>query len=525
MANEREYIVTLRDKDDATDFLTQMTATSAAVPTVPDRAVTVVDELPHSLRNTHYALTDEEAETLRNDPRVLAVELTPTERGFSKIHHAITSNQIFQRDNTSINNTMRNWGLARHSSHTNFSGNVLLEDYNYSFDGTGVDIVFIDSGIFPGHPEWSSTYDGTGPSRLQQVNWYDLTGIEGSQAPAGGYYMDVEGHGSNCASLAAGSQHGFAKGAHIYSIRIFDGIVGGTYYGAISDTVAFDMVRVFHENKPVVNGIKRPTICSNSWGYGIGYPTGSFTTTYRGVAHTQIGRNASYGQVYPNHGVRVPSVDAAVQDCVNAGVIMVGAAGNDYHKSDVSTGTDFNNKWNDGAGSGDIYYHQGGSPCNADAGMIVVGALDATSTEQKATFSTTGPGVDIYAAGVMTMGAWSNTSYVLSAVPDSRNPLFYLNKLSGSSMATPQVAGMLAVMAQVRPKYTPAQLKSWLMELSDKSTMTEGGNSYTNYRSLQGGVQRVATIAKYANPNPVVITSNSPSYPIFNHGTNLVLRS
>jgi len=73
MSTEREYIVTLHNAGDATDFIEQMTG-SSSVGDIPVRSVTVVNERPFSSRNTHYALTDAEAEQLRNDPRVLAVE-------------------------------------------------------------------------------------------------------------------------------------------------------------------------------------------------------------------------------------------------------------------------------------------------------------------------------------------------------------------------------------------------------------------------------------------------------------------
>lgn len=137
--------------------------------------------------------------------------------------------------------------------------------------------------------------------------------------------------------------------------------------------------------------------------------------------------------------------------------------------------------------------------------MICVGALDQTSTEQKTTFSETGPGVSIYTAGQMTMAAYANKSYYTSAVPDSRNSSFYLNKLSGTSMATPNTAGVACLMAGMRPHYTHDQIRNWLIELSDKNTMTEGTAGYTNQRHLQGGVQRVLNWPYKAN-NP--FTSN-----------------
>jgi len=484
MSTEREYVVTLRDKNDATDFITQMTDSSAAVDTIPARSVTVIDERPFSDRNTHYALTDAEAEQLRNDPRVLDVARPPQELGYEKVLHKIQPAQNFHRDFVTINNTMRNWGLYRHSQlNAGYVGDQVTGDYTYNQDGSGVDLILIDSGIFGGHPEWSTTYDGTGPTRLVDFNWASL-GVPSTPTSGsiGGYIGDSDGHGSNCASLAAGSHNGMAKGTALYSIRIF----AGGALGAISDTICFDIVKAFHLAK-VAAGNKRPTVCTNSWGWRGSYPS-SCTTFYRGTTYTHTGRNPTYGQVNSLVGVRITALDADVSDCIDAGVIMLGAAGNYYHKIDSPGGLDWDNTVN-----GD-YYHRGSSPTGPNAvgsSMICVGALDQTSTEQKATFSETGPGVSIYTAGHMTMGAYSNKAYYTSAVADSRNASYYLNKLSGTSMATPITAGVACLMAGMRPNYTNSQIRDWLIELSDKNTMTEGSAGYTNQRHLQGGLQRV----------------------------------
>jgi len=44
---------------------------------IPSRDVTVANARPASQRNTHYMLTDLEADVLRTDPRVYGVTLLP----------------------------------------------------------------------------------------------------------------------------------------------------------------------------------------------------------------------------------------------------------------------------------------------------------------------------------------------------------------------------------------------------------------------------------------------------------------
>ena len=77
--NLREYVVTLHNFDDLESFYTDM-ETEGGDLYIPSRGVDVSLRRPVS-RNTHYMLTDQEAEQLRQDPRVLAVELTLAEQG------------------------------------------------------------------------------------------------------------------------------------------------------------------------------------------------------------------------------------------------------------------------------------------------------------------------------------------------------------------------------------------------------------------------------------------------------------
>ena len=71
---EREYIVTLKAGVDYEQFNVEMIASTGGG-AIPDRTVDVANARPGSKRNTHYALTEDEADTLRQDQRVDAVEI------------------------------------------------------------------------------------------------------------------------------------------------------------------------------------------------------------------------------------------------------------------------------------------------------------------------------------------------------------------------------------------------------------------------------------------------------------------
>ena len=493
---QKEYIITVNDPavwDEVWDLFTQG---GLGDNFIPQRPVEVINERPFNDFVAHFSLTDAEAAELMKDPRFASVELQAdlqedVEKGFLGVR-----THKFDKTNT-IDNTMKNWGLLRSTNTSNPFANTftVTGNYNYNLDGTGVDIIVVDSGVMAGHPEFAVNADGTGGSRVVDFDWYSL-GVPGipTGASIGGYLGDSDGHGSNCASIAAGNTCGWAPGAAIYSIRIFDGFdtITGQYLGAISSDLAFDLVKAFHLRK-ISQGNTRPTICTNSWGYRSSYNFMQYTV-WRGTQYNTTTRNTAYGQINATHPYVLNYLNVSADNASASGVIMVGAAGNYYHKIDVPGGVDYNNYYRYNYGNfytEDIYYHRGSSPTCANS-VINVGAIDSTTLEQKAVFSECGPRVDVYAPGVAIMAAYANKPYITNAVADPRKAGYHLNKLSGTSMACPQVTGILACVLQARPKMTPAEAKQFVIDNSLKNVIqVSGAESYTNQRSLQGGNNRL----------------------------------
>jgi len=489
----REYIVTVDDPAVWDTLWNELTVNGLGDNFIPQRAVEVINERPFNDFCAHFKLTDAEALELKNDSRIKHVELKGdlqegVEKGFNTIRAGKYDKSF------TIDNTMKNWGLIRSSSEANPFGSLssLQAEFNsFNLEGEGVDIVVMDSGVEPGHPEFAVNPDGTGGSRVIDFDWHSL-GVPGTPTGAsiGGWLGDSDGHGSNCASIAAGNTCGWASKANIYSLRIFAGysIRTGQYLGAVDSDLGFDIVKAFHLQK-VAQGIKRPTVCTNSWGWRATY-SGITGTYYRGMYYAGAYTRPDFGQVNYWHPYIINYVDAGVESCSAAGVICVGAAGNYYHKIDVPGGLDYDNYWVYGNNVENVYYHRGSSPTCAPS-MINVGALDNSATEQKAVFSETGPRVDVYSPGVMIMGAYANKPYQTYAVPDPRNTSYYLNKISGTSQATPQVAGVVSCLLSARPSATVDQIKAWLTEKSVKNQLVEGAPGYTNQRHLQGGNNRI----------------------------------
>lgn len=500
MSDKKEYIVSLKRDVNYDQFWTEMENPTSGLPAVPNRPIEIVNNRDASLRICHYSLTDEEAEKLRNDPRVYDVEIPPEQRDdIGLVRRAVQTSDFTKT--TSDTGSYVNWGLRRMIAESNpYTDDIVSGGYTYTLDGTGVDVVIQDSGIQADHPEFQ---DANGISRVQQIDWFAASGLAGTM-PAG-HYTDYDGHGTHVAGITAGLTYGWAKNAKIYSVKV-NGLQGDADPNSgISISNCFDVIKAWHAAKPIdpATGAKRPTIVNMSWGYNAFYSTVS-SMNYRGVTYsgTQIDTGAerwalglvplTYGPYFKTN-VRISSVDVDIQELIDAGVHVVIAAGNNYHKIDVSGGTDYNNYAV--TNNGTIYYNRGSSPLDDEA--IKVGNVDsnehAGGLEQAAESSEKGPGVDIWAPGTNIMSATSNTN-AFSGQEYYRNINFKQVNISGTSMAAPQIAGLGALYLQLNPESTPAQLKAWLQSQAKTTALYSTGlnNDFTDLRSLLGSTNRLA---------------------------------
>jgi subtilisin family serine protease len=526
---KREYVVTVRKDVDwkiIHDELVHDTSADDNVDSniIPDRECECVKERENNRRNTHYSLTENEAIRLRNDPRITGVvaiaDITsPKPRAIQEGN--------FNRNNTSTGNH-DNWGLLRHINQTNTFNNSTSDPggtYDYVLDGSGVDVIIVDTGIQVGHPEWQDT---NGVTRLQQIDWFAESGIAGTQ-PAG-FYTDVDGHGTHCIGTMAGKTFGWAKNARIYSITLY-----GNSGNELSTSDALDCILGFHNAK----GGSRPTVVNMSFGY-VWYLKTNVTpnqfsvdgTTwfdisggrYRGVTHsdTAYADLQNYGLIGELQGGSIygfprkyASLDADVETLINNGIHVCIAAGNDSMKIDVPGGIDYDNylSFENGGDTYYVYYHRGGTPSVNEGGDtltlgtqdsptgdlnegFMVGALENSDLldgsffkDKKTTFSQSGPGVNIYTAG----------RYIISAQPNTKGSPYFADsnykqsKYSGTSMAAPQMVGMVACLLQAHPDWTPAQVKKYF-ESNAVSNLNDTGNNndYTINTTIHGGPNRVA---------------------------------
>lgn len=492
--DQNKAVVTLHTGVDVDAFIEDMVSGTNHNEFMPGRRVELFNEKPDSLRNVDFVLTKEEAENLRNDPRIVDVRYgTKIENGIFLKGMSSDSPRLYSKTAT-LNNTHYNWGIPACVNSTNpFVTTDLTFTHNYPLAGKGVDVVIQDSGIDPTHPEWLSP-SGVG-SRLQQVNWPAVSGLSGTYTQNADHYTDPDGHGTHVAGTAVGRLYGWAKEANIYAIAIIDNPA------AFGVSASFNMIRNWHNLKAVTDtGYKRPTVVNMSWEYYKVYEniTGG---NYRGTGWSSTSMQSVYGMVQTiynrltgptryYHPVRVASVDADIADAIAAGVILVAAAGNDAHKIDVPSGLDYNNYYTNSV-DGIQYYHRGGTPSNT-SNVVTVGSVKFAQPEGKSFFSNSGPGITVWAPGEAIMSSVPAGSNIeLSSSTDyPLNPIFKATKLNGTSMAAPQVTGVVACMLGARPYYDQDKVKSWLVEQASSGRLTEIGSTYTDLAYLQGAANK-----------------------------------
>ena len=207
------------------------------------------------------------------------------------------------------------------------------------------------------------------------------------------------------------------------------GTVGGSAYG-VAKGVSLVAVRVLN--------------CSGSGTWsgviaGINWVTGQHGPGAPAVANMSLGGGAS------------SSVDTAVRNSINDGVSYAIAAGN-------------------GNAGG-----KGQNACNYSparvAEAMTIGATDRTDTKPR--WSNYGSCVDLFAPGVSITSAWytSNTA---------------TNTISGTSMATPHVAGVAAQYLQTNTAASPATVRSALYNNATPNVVKSSSTTnprllYTNY--------------------------------------------
>lgn len=479
----KEYIVALHEGVDYDQFWLDMENVTSGLPHIPDRAVSITNNRTAFKRLCEYALTDDEADRVRNDPRVIGIEIPVRNNPNVSIVHSIVEDKNFNKTTSGSGNEV-NWGLVRHSRTNNAYGTGLTttEKYNYTLDGFGVDVIINDTGLQQDHPEFSG--------RVTQLNWTSFcTNYSGNS------YQDNSGHGTHVAGIAAGATYGWAKRANIIPLAYADTNPNG------DPLDCFEALINWHRSK---NGNK-PTVVNMSWGLSLNVTSILSNTTggvYRGTPWLMgkaPGGGAGIGIIFGDTPVQIPYYtdvyNTAMAEVINAGITVVQAAGNEGSKVDIEGGVDYDNHLTLNVSPGIAYYHRGFSP--SDPRVILVGNLDyqteSNGLDRRSVpaRSNAGPRIDVWAAGTNIMSSVSSNTGQPYQHGDAT---FKQDMKSGTSMAAPQITGMCALYLQKYPNATPAEVKAWIKNTSIKNRIYSTGSDkdYADPKSLLGGTAGIA---------------------------------
>lgn len=543
----KEYIITLRRYDDLKSFYDDMETPGGNL-YIPNRAVKIATRRPIS-RNTHYLLTEEEAKLIREDKRVLAcevkIEIKNEPAGF------IQTSDGFNKDQT-ISNGNTNWGLLRCERGFQIPGwgsdgtSTQSGTITATSTGKNVDVVIIDGHLDPDHPEFAKNSDGTGGTRIIQYNWYqhnpEVTGESAETyvyPTSSDWGNGQDNHGMHVAGTAVGNTQGWARDANIYNITPYSYFRVNQDFGTYSNWASYtnssvyhiDYIREFHRTKPInpVTGIKNPTITTGSYYKPQRIPFSSFNSiTYRGQTFTAgtlsdwkiRTEQETVNEVttdYFRHEFYSASYAADIEDAIADGIILVSISGNYTQYIDREEGPDYNNTINYDiqGGSGSFYCHRGTDTATTP-GIICVGSVSEYSNESKAFYSGNGPRVDVYSPGTWIISSVhdgvQSTLFTSPTIDDPRNSSYKLSKYQGTSMACPQVTGILACALEHNPRMTPADCLDYLKQHGKTNQITDGDGTFLDKLSLLGSDNRFLYYKKQRNAEGYVtaqLTNNT----------------
>ena len=334
----------------------------------------------------------------------------------------------------------------------------------YGYTGAGITVAVIDSGITSWHDDLTNNSSTQYPYGNQRVAAF-VDFVNGQTQP-----YDDDGHGTHVAGIIAGNGYdsngqkaGVAPDASLVSLKVLDGNGNGTISNIIG---AFDWVVAHHAeyNIRVVNASVGASISESYW---------------------------------------TDPLTLAAKRVVDEGVVVVTAAGN--------VGLN---------GAGQTQYGGITAPGNAPW-VITVGASSTNGTPRRdddtmGSFSSRGPTFkdwgakpDLVAPGVGTISLanpQSNyyTTRAQALVPGSLPTAFtaYLS-LSGTSMASPVVAGTVALMLQANPSLTPNAVKAILEYTAETHADYDALTQGAGFLNTLGAV-RLARFYAGAQPGDTV---------------------
>ena len=305
----------------------------------------------------------------------------------------------------------------------------------FGYDGSGVGVAVIDSGI----TDWHDDLMQSGIPGSQRIDQFvDL--LNGRQAP-----YDDYGHGTHVAGIIAGNGYdsggartGIAPGVRLLILKVLD----GSGRGRISDVIAAFEYVIQHRHEFNVR------VINVSVGAGV---SESYTTDFLAEASRRA---------------------------VEQGIVVVAAAGNAGRRPDGRTqygaiAAPGNAPWVLTVGASS---HMGTTDRNDDT-IADFSSRGPTAFDRAAKPDLVAPGVGIESLSDPDSAMFTTKSpYLMNGTEPTSYPPYL--SLSGTSQAAPAVAGTVALMLQANPSLTPNAIKAILQYTAEAhaeyDVMTQG---------------------------------------------------
>jgi serine protease AprX len=323
--------------------------------------------------------------------------------------------------------------------------------------GKGIGILVNDSGVDGTHPDHEF-----GRNLVQNVmaaaNLNAVVGILPYTAIENVPNTDATGgHGTHCAGTAGGT--GRASGGKHEGVAPGASLIG---YGSGAGLFILDVLSAFDY------------AITHQFEYNIRVITNSFgTTSDMGTA--------------PNPA---DPITLATKRCVDRNIVVVFSAGNSGPGSTTITGNYKKAPWNICVGAGDKDGRLAGFSSRGTKGGGGSVSIDGSSFSWEDRPTIVAPGVDIVSTRAVSPLGVLGTDKDVEELEPAHIP--YYTHMSGTSMACPHAAGIVALMLEANPSLTPAQVKNILQQTATNMPGREAWEVGAGYANAYAAVDMAA---------------------------------